>query len=64
MWIVAMYTTKYRRLVHMHSLVLLGRASLLLIVGIRLAPLGFTRFVSFITLVTLVTLPIIFFFEF
>ena len=59
MSIMAMYTITCKRLVRMNSLVLLGMAALLLVVGVRLVPLGFTRLITLITLVTLVTLPLI-----
>ena len=52
--------------IHMESLVLLGLATLLLVVGVRLVPLGFTRLITLITLVTLVTLvtlPLIIFLQ-
>ena len=58
MCIVAMYTTTCTRLIHVNSVVLLGLAALLLVIGVRLVPLVFTRLV---TLVTLVTLPLIIF---
>ena len=61
MCIMAMYTTTCTRLIHMNSLVLIGLAALLLVVGIRLVPLGFTRLVTLIILVTLITLPFILF---
>ena len=54
MCIVAMYTTTCTRLVHMNNLVLLGLAALLLVIGVRLVPLGFTRLVTLVTLVTLI----------
>ena len=40
----------------MNSLVLLGLAALLLVVGVRLVPMGLTRLITLITLITLVTL--------
>lgn len=46
----------------MNRLVLLGLVTLLLIVGVRLVPLRFTRLVTLVILVTLVTLPLILFF--
>ena len=61
MCIVAMYTTTCTRLVHMNRLVLLGLDTLLLVAGVRMVPLGFTRLVTLITLVTLLTLPLIIF---
>ena len=61
MCIMAMYTTTCIRLVCMNSLVLLGLDALLLVVSVRLVPLGFTRLVTLITLVTLLTLPLILF---
>jgi len=45
----------------MNTLVLLGLATLLLIFGVRLVPLEFTRVITLISLVTLVTFPIILF---
>ena len=63
MCIMAMYSTTCTNLVHMNSLVLLGLAYLLLVVGVRLVPLGFTRLVTLITLVTLVTLSLILFLQ-
>ena len=60
MCIVAMYTTTCTRLVRMNSLGLFGLASLFLVVGVRLVPLGFTRL---ITLVNLVSLPLILFLQ-
>ena len=59
MCIVAMYTTTCKRLVYMNSLVLLGLTALLLVVGVRLVPVGFTRLVTLIILDALVTLPLI-----
>lgn len=56
MCIVAMYTTTYTRLIHKNNVVFLGLATLLVVVGVRLILLGFTRLV---TLVTLVTIPLI-----
>jgi len=58
---MAMYTTTCTRLAHMNSLVLLGMAALLLVVGVRLVLLGFTGLITLITLVTLVILPLILF---
>lgn len=43
---------------------MLWLATLLLVFGVRLVPLWFTRMVTLINLVTLVTLPIIPFFKF
>jgi len=43
----------------MNSLVLRGLTALLLVVGVRLVPLGFTRLVTLIILDALVTLPLI-----
>ena len=40
MCIMAMYTTTCTRLVRKNNLVLLGMTSLLLVVGVRLVPLG------------------------
>lgn len=56
MCIMAMYTTKCTRFFRTNNLVLLGMATLLVVVSVRLVPLGFTRFITLITLVTLVTL--------
>ena len=64
MCIIPMYTTKCTKLVHTNSLVLIGLIVLLLVVGVRLVPLGLTRFITLINLVTLVTFPLFFFFEF
>ena len=61
MCIVAIYTTTCIRLVRTNNLVLLGLAALLLVVGVRLVTLGFTRLVTLVTLITLVTLPLILF---
>jgi len=61
MCIVAMYITKCTRLIHMNSLVMIGLAALLLVVGVRLVPLVFTMLVTLVTLFTLVTLPLILF---
>jgi len=58
---MVMYTTTCTRLVRTNNLFFLGLASLLLVVNVRLVPLGFPRLVSLITLVTLVTLPLIHF---
>lgn len=58
MCIMAMYTITCTRFVCVNTLVLLRLATLLLIVGVRLIPLGFTRVT---TLITLVTFPIILF---
>ena len=55
MCVMGMYTTTRTRL---NSLVFLGLVALLLVVSVRMVPLGFTRLV---TLVTLVTLPLILF---
>lgn len=63
MCIMAMYTTTCTRLFHTNSLVLLGLISLLLVVGVRLVPMGFTRWITLITLVTLVTFPLILFLQ-
>jgi len=63
MCIMAMYTTTCTRIFRMNKLVLLGLATLFLIVGVRLVPLGFTRLITLITLVTLVTLPLILFLQ-
>jgi len=61
MCIMAMYTTTCTRLVHTNNLFFLGLTSLLLVVGVRLVPLGFTRLITLINLVTFVTLPLILF---
>ena len=61
MCIMVIYTTTCTRFVHTNSLFLLGLVALLLVVGVRLVPLGFTRLITLITLVTLVTLPFILF---
>jgi len=61
MSIIAMYTTKCTRLVHTNGLVLLGMITLLLIIGVRLVPLGF---IQLITLVTSVTLFYLFLYSF
>ena len=61
MCIVAMYTTTCTRIIRANNLVLLGLAALLLVVGVRLVPMGFTRLVTLITLVTLVTFSLIIF---
>jgi len=61
MSIMAMYTRTCIRLVHMNNLVLLWLVSLLLVVGVRLFPLGLIRLITLVTLVTLVTLPLILF---
>ena len=61
MCLMAMYTTTCTRLVCMNNLLLLGLDSLLLVIGVWLVPLGFTRLIVLITLVTLVTLPLILF---
>ena len=61
MCIMAMYTTTCIRLVRTNSLALLEMTSLLLVVSVRLVPLGFTRLITLITLVTLVTFPLILF---
>jgi len=50
MCIVAMYTTTFIRLVHTNHLVFLGMDTVLLVVGVRLVPLGFTRLITLITL--------------
>ncbi len=63
MCIMAMYTTTCTRLVHMNSLFLLGLAALLLVVSVRLVPLGLTRLIALITLVTLVTFLLILFLQ-
>jgi len=47
----------------MNTLVLLGLAALLLVVGVRLIPLGFTKVITLTTLVTLFTFPIILFLQ-
>jgi len=61
MCIMEIYTKTFTRLVCMNSLVLLGLTTLLLVVSVRLVPLGFTRLTTLITLVTLVTFPLILF---
>lgn len=61
MSIMAIYTKIGTRLVHTNRLVLLRLAALLLVVTVRLVPLGFTRLITLITLATLVTFPIILF---
>ena len=58
---MAMYTTTCIRLVHTNSLVMLGLATLLWVVGVRLAPLGFIRLITLIIMVTLVTFSLILF---
>jgi len=58
---MAMYTTTFISIFHTNILVLLGLVALLLVVGIRLVPLGFTRLIILITLVTLVTFSLILF---
>ena len=63
MCVVAMYTTTCTRLICTNSLVLLGLAALLLVVGVRLVPLGFIRLISLVTLVTLITFPVIIFLQ-
>ena len=63
MCIMAMYTTTCIRLVHMNILVLLRLASMLLVLSVRLVPLGFTRLVTLVSLVTLGTLPLILFLQ-
>lgn len=49
---MAMETTTCTRLVHTNRLVLRRLASLLLVVGVRLDPLGLTRLITLISLVT------------
>ena len=66
MCIMAMYTTTCTRLVCTNNLVLLGLATLFLVVGVRMVPLGFIMLITLITLVTLatvVTLPLIIFLQ-
>ena len=63
MCIMGMYTTTCISIFCMNSLVLHGLAALLLVVGVRFLPLGFTRLITLITLVTLVTLPLIIFLQ-
>ena len=58
---MAMYTTTCTRIVRTNSLVLLGLTSLLLVVSVRLVPLGFTMLITLITLITVVTFPLILF---
>lgn len=61
MTIAAMYTTTRKRLVGVNNLGLLGLVALLLVVGVRLVPLGFIRLLTLVILVTLVPFSIIIF---
>ena len=63
MCIMAIYTATCTRLVHTNSLVLLGWVYLLLVVSVRMVPLGFTRLITLITSMTLVPFPLFIFFD-
>ena len=63
MSIMSMYTTTCTRLVHTNILILLALVALLLVVGVRMVPLGFIRLITSVSLVTLVTFPLILFLQ-
>lgn len=63
MCIVAMYNTTCTRLICTDILVMLGLITLLLVVGVRLVPLGFTMTVTLTTMVTLVIFSLILFLQ-